>query len=80
MYWVYVLKAENYKKSYVGYTDDLPRRLDEHNRGQSSYTSKFRPWKIIYGEEFVTKKEAISRERFLKSQGGRRFLKNVVFN
>ena len=76
---VYVLKSENCQESYVGHTDNLERRLDEHNSGISPHTSKFRPWKMIYTESFESEKEAILREKYLKTRSGRRFLKSRVF-
>jgi putative endonuclease len=78
-YFVYVLKSEHYPKSYVGSTNDLNRRLVEHNAGKSSYTSQFKPWKMIYTEEFSDEKGARNREKYLKSKTGRKFLKDVVF-
>lgn len=77
--YVYVLKSKVAKKSYVGSTDNLERRLSEHNNGKSLYTSKYLPWEIIYTEEFQTLKEARDKEKYLKTRSGRRFLKNVVF-
>jgi len=80
MYWIYILKSKRFKKSYVGYTDNIERRLSEHNAGRSKFTSSYKPWEIIHKEEFVGKSEAIKRERFLKSKAGRKFLKEVVFS
>jgi putative endonuclease len=79
MYWTYILKSENYPRSYVGSTDNLKRRFLEHNRGKSRYTSKYLPWKIIYTESFPTLQEARNREKYLKTKTGRKFLKEVVF-
>jgi len=77
MYKVYVLKSKKYKKSYVGMTNDLERRLIEHNSGQSTFTKRFMPWEVLYHEEFTEQQEAIKREKFLKSSSGRRFLKKI---
>lgn len=62
-------------KSYVGMTDDLKRRVVEHNSGKSIYTKKFLPWEIIHTEEYETRQEARKREKYMKSASGRRFLK-----
>ena len=78
-FFVYILKSEVAEKSYVGSTNDLDRRIVEHNSGKSNYTSRYKPWKIIYTEVFSTLNEARLRERYLKSKAGRKFLKNVVF-
>jgi putative endonuclease len=80
MYFVYVLKSINYKKSYVGHTDDLLRRITEHNNGQSKFTSKFKPWKIIYNEKFESEVDAIFREKYYKSHAGRKKLKELFNN
>ena len=77
MFYVYVLKSKYYKKSYVGYTDDIERRLNEHNVGKSSFTKKYMPWCLVYKEKFSTQNEAIKKEAFYKSRGGRRKLKEI---
>jgi len=79
MFWIYVLKSEKYDKSYVGSTNDLTRRLSQHNAGLGNFTKNYRPWNMIYTEEFETHTEALQREKFLKSKSGRKFLKSVVF-
>lgn len=58
-------------------TDDLERRIIEHNTGQSAYTKRFLPWKIIHTEIFTTREEARKREKYLKSSVGRKFLKTL---
>ena len=80
MYVVYVLKSKIAKKSYVGVTADLERRIDEHNAGKNSYTMRYLPWEIIHTEEYTKQGEAIKREKYLKSTSGRRFLKRVFDN
>ena len=74
---VYVLKSLTAPKSYVGMTDDLNRRLEEHNSGKHSYTKRYVPWEIIYKEEFSNYSDARKREKYLKSASGRRFLKKL---
>jgi putative endonuclease len=62
------LYSQVYDKIYVGFTSDLQRRLFFHNnRPGNSYTSRFRPWIIIYSEEQPDKKSAMCREKQLKS-------------
>lgn len=78
MFYVYVLQSLKYAKTYVGHTDDIYRRLEEHNRGHSAYTKRYKPWRIIYTEEFLTEKEAIDRERYYKSHAGRVKLQKIV--
>ena len=64
MHKVYVLKSEIVRKSYVGVTNNLKRRLEEHNSGKHFYTKKYMPWKAIYTEDFDNFKEARKREIF----------------
>lgn len=77
MFIVYVLKSNIAKKSYVGLTNNIERRLKEHNSGKHFYTKRHKPWDIIHTEEFSNFKEARKREKFLKSTSGRRFLKKL---
>lgn len=74
MYYVYVLQSLKYKILYTGFTRSVSKRLIHHNEGLSEFTSKFRPWKLIYYEAYVIKEDALSREKFLKSGSGKRYL------
>jgi len=78
MFYVYILSSLEYKKSYVGCTDCLERRLTEHNSGKMAFTKRYKPWGLIYHEEFGTLREARKRERYLKTSAGRRFLKKIL--
>ena len=78
MYCVYILKSEIKEKTYVGFTNNLERRIKEHNSGKSKFTSKYIPWRVIYKEKFVTLAEARARELYLKSAAGRKFRKKIV--
>jgi len=79
MYYVYVLKSTAHLKSYVGITDDISRRLSQHNSGKHPYTKRYLPWTIIHTEEYPNRIEARRREVYLKSASGRRWLSNNVF-
>ena len=66
-YYVYMLKSKGYKSvTYVGYTNDMNNRLKLHNAGKGAKFTRGRKWKIIYKEKFSSKKEAISREYYIK--------------
>jgi putative endonuclease len=67
MYYLYVLRSKQDEKFYVGITDDVNRRLAQHNAGFSKYTSKSMPWELIYYEAFTTQKLARIRELKLKN-------------
>ena len=77
MYHVYVLKSVRARKSYVGVTDDIKRRLKEHNSGKMRFTKRYKPWELLHSEEYQNLKEAGRREHYLKSGVGRRFLKKL---
>ena len=77
MWFVYILKSEQYKKSYVGSTNDVMRRLYEHNIERSAYTSRYKPWTLIKSEAYSTLIESRCREAFLKTRIGRQELKLI---
>jgi putative endonuclease len=74
VYYVYVLQSLADEGLYIGFTGDLRRRLNEHGAGESFATSFRGPWKLIYYEAYLDEGDALGRERFLKSGGGRRHL------
>lgn len=75
MFYAYVLKSGKYNKLYTGYTNDLKRRLKEHNSGQSTYTRNKGPYELIYYEACLNEFDAKAREIYLKSGRGKLFLK-----
>ena len=68
-------------KRYIGYTSNLIARYQSHNKlAQKGWTKKYRPWEVVYLEFYRHKKEAMNRERFLKSGVGRKWLsENINF-
>ncbi len=78
MYYVYVLRGP--KQFYIGSTNDLRRRLAEHEAGESSATKNRGPWKLIYYEASASKTDGLIRERYLKTAWGKRYLKLRVKN
>lgn len=76
MYYVYILNSlSNTKRMYVGITNDLNHRLNEHNSGESIHTAKHGPWKLMTYIAFDSKEKAVAFERYLKSGSGRSFAK-----
>ena len=67
-FFVYLLANKKNKRitTYVGYTNNLKKRLKLHNDGKGAKFTRGRKWKVIYYEKFITKKEAISREYYIK--------------
>ncbi len=80
MHKVYVLENQNDKSWYIGQTDDLERRLKQHNDGRGGRTTKIKngPWKLIYAEAYCDKRDALGREKFLKGGSGRAYLKKQM--
>jgi len=78
MFYVYVLHSESDHGLYIGYSTDLRRRIAEHRAGLAFATAFRGPWRLIYYEAYTEEQDALGRERFLKSGGGRRFLKKQL--
>ena len=77
-YYVYMLKSlEEKTVTYVGYTSDIKKRIKLHNLGKGAKFTRGRKWKLIYKEKLNSKKEAISREYYIKKN---RFLRNKIKN
>ena len=68
MFYVYLIISEKYKKfkTYVGYTNNLKKRLNKHNSNKGAKSTRGRIWKVIFKKKFETKKLALKYEYFLK--------------
>ena len=79
MWYVYILESLKNRYRYIGITQDLKRRINEHNLGiGGSYTRKLRPFKLIFYESFIDKRDAMKAEKFFKSGYGREVLKEKI--
>ncbi len=78
MFYTYVLRSLRDKKLYIGFTNDLKKRFNEHERGLCKSTRYRAPFEIIYYEEFSERSEAAKREKFFKTGKGREFLKKII--
>lgn len=78
MYYIYILESKRDNNLYVGYSNDLKRRFEEHNNGDVDATKNRRPFKLIYYEAFLNQQDATSREKFFKTGWGRTFLKKIL--
>ena len=77
-YFVYMLKSLGKESiTYVGYTNDLKKRINLHNNNKGAKFTRGRKWKLIYKEKLNSKKEAISREYYIKKN---RTLRNKIKN
>jgi len=80
MFYAYILESiPKPGEFYRGHTDDLKRRLVEHNAGKCRHTSKFKPWKLKFYAAFETLDLAQEFERYLKSGSGHAFAKRHLF-
>lgn len=80
MYYFYVLRFKNSGKLYKGYTNDLKRRIKEHNLGNSTFTSQNGNFDLVFYEAFINKKDAQEAERYFKSGHGREVLNSKLEN
>ena len=71
----YILYSFSSQRFYVGYSTNLIQRIYWHNNGSKGFTTRFRPWKVVYVEFFATKEEAMNREHYFKSGKGRDWFK-----
>lgn len=78
MWVVYIIQSEKDLSYYIGCTDNIEKRLIEHNSGLSKYTSRKIPWTLKYTEHLKDLKEARRREAFLKRQRNRRFYEKLI--
>jgi len=84
MYFTYILQSESTERYYIGSTDNLDRRVAQHNdpgyRG-SKTTKRFKgPWKLVYAESSQTRAEAMAREREIKSWKSRKVIQELIIS
>ena len=77
MYYVYAIKSLVRNYIYVGLTNNVERRFEQHSKGQNRSTKAYMPFKLIYTEAYKTRIEARQREIYLKSGVGKEFLKSL---
>ena len=84
MYFTYILQSESTGRYYIGSTDNLDRRVAQHNNPGykgSKTTKRFKgPWKLVYTESSQTRAEAMSREREIKSWKSRKAIQDLIIN
>jgi putative endonuclease len=75
VFYVHVLKSQRDSTLYIGLTEDLARRLQQHHRGHGHSTKAKRPYVVLLSEAFETREAARDREKYYKSGFGREILK-----
>ncbi|HEY9005886.1 MAG TPA: GIY-YIG nuclease family protein [Ohtaekwangia sp.] len=78
MFYVYVIVSLSRKYIYVGLTNNLQRRISDHNRGYNKTTKPYHPFRTLLTEQFNSRMEARIREKYLKSGVGKEFLKALL--
>ena len=76
MFYVYLLKSVKDDNWYTGYTEDLQKRILEHNQGKNFSTKNRGPFKLMYYEAGLNEKDAKAREKYLKTGMGKKYLRN----
>jgi len=77
-YCVYVLYSIKDDKFYIGFTEDLKRRLTEHFQGNSKSTGSRRPFHLVFCEYYLSKVDAMRREKYFKTTAGKRALRLML--
>ena len=78
MFYVYAISSSERNYIYVGLTNNIDRRFEEHNSGNNKTTRAYRPFRLILVEEFETRQLARDREKYLKSGVGKEYLKKMT--
>ena len=84
MYYIYVVWNEKAKKYYIGQTNNLEKRISQHNDPNNTYSKYTKQyiglWALVYSEKYLTREKAKTRERYLKNSRGREFIKNKILS
>ena len=78
MYYVYVLRSLKDGRLYKGLTQNVEKRLKQHNQGENRSTKGFKPWELVLTKSFDSREKARYYEKYLKSGSGREFLKEIL--
>lgn len=78
MFYVYILHSETKHRLYVGRTNNLKRRVKEHNDSQNLSTKAYVPWTIIFYEAYTNSKDATRREKYLKTFQGKQAIRRML--
>jgi len=78
MFYLYLIQSEVDSSFYIGYTSNLELRIKQHNKGESTYSRRKKPWKLVYSEELENKTSALKREKFLKKQKNKDFYYQLI--
>ncbi len=77
-YVVYILYSISLDRTYTGHTDNVEKRLKQHNAGKTRSTGSGRPWRVIFTEACKDREEARHREKWFKSSSGRKRIAEIL--
>ena len=77
-FYVYALISLNNSNLYIGQTNNLERRIKQHKSGKVLSTKPYIPYRLLFEESFSDRKNAVAKEKELKSSQGRRFLRSLL--
>ncbi len=78
-FFVYILYSVTADKYYVGHTENIERRLSEHNNKQTRFTSSLaKDWIVKYSKSYITRTEAMKAERTIKSKKSRKYIEWLI--
>ena len=78
MFYVYVLRSTSSGKYYIGQSENPERRLEYHNTIEKGFTSRYRPWELVWKKRYETRVEAIKVERMVKSRKNRIYVEKLI--
>jgi putative endonuclease len=77
MFFMYILQSELHRRYYVGSTQEVVNRVQEHNSGECVSTRSGIPWELIRIEKYKTRAEAVRKEKQVKARGVKRYLEDI---
>ena len=78
MNYVYILKSQTSGKYYIGESTNVDLRLEFHNKFGTGYTSRYRPWSLVFKKEFPDRLSAMKAERKVKSWKSRKMIEKLI--
>jgi putative endonuclease len=78
MYWVYIIYSAKLDRYYVGYTEEIQKRLTEHNTGISTFTAKADDWIVKYSKQYNSRQEAHEAELVIKKKKSRKYIEWLI--
>ncbi len=77
-FYTYIIQSKQNGRYYIGFSVDLEKRVEKHNAGGTASTRPYRPWELVYFEEFETKTEALKREKEIKKKKSRNYIEKII--